>query len=95
MKTPPSSFASADEAWLYLLSEVKKGKPLQYPATEIFKVVERLYQKQTIDREDLWLMRVWGRRGCAPTPWHHGPRRVWNKAMAHMEFALREKGIVV
>ena len=93
LPTSPA-FLTVDQAWIDTLREIDKGKPLKRPFLDVFEVVERLYQRQRICQDDLWVMQKWGRKGEAPDQYHKGEARIWRLAMVQIEGALREKGIV-
>lgn len=100
-------FKSAAEAWFWTkeaLSARQEGRQggrgiCRRPCEpdDVVKVIDRLYRARRIDLQHARVLRVWGERGVAPSArslLEMDDARLWNAAMAQMEWPLRVKGIV-
>jgi len=104
-----NSFRSGEEAWFWamavLLARHDRCGTAWRPTAEhrpcdpedVFACLDRLYRARKLDLLHVRVLRIWGQRQVAPgDPYPHQPRdwRLWQQAMAELEWSLRERGIV-
>lgn len=86
-------FRTPEEAWFFLLREIRKGEP-KGAALDVFKAVERLFQRQRLSLEEIQCLNKWGQNRMVPDAFYHGERRLWLGAMRLIEQELRERRII-
>jgi hypothetical protein len=63
----------------------------------VIRALDQLYRQRRIDLVHARILRIWGERGCAPSPRHPGQAsdfRHWREAMDRLDAKLRVRGIV-
>lgn len=61
---------------------------------DVIRCVDRLYRQHRIDMAHARVLRIWGERGTAPDATAPGDRRLWQHAIAALDWPLRTQGIV-
>ncbi len=102
-------FVSAEEAWFWFIqaqaarndgARFSMGQSLVARPCEpldILRVLDRLYRQRRLLMDHLLVLRHYGRRLMAPDNRRVKEMRaftIWNEAMARLELALMNKGIV-
>ncbi|MGE4313036.1 MAG: hypothetical protein AB7E85_02030 [Pseudobdellovibrionaceae bacterium] len=102
-------FETPEEAWFWFIAayaarnegaRIIAGAGLTPRACEpldILKIIDRLHRNRVLLRDHLLVLRHYGRRAFAPDPKHPKEIRaaaLWDEAMAHLEVALRRKGLM-
>lgn len=102
-------FASAEEAWLWCAGEAaqlasgahwrprRDQPPRPCQPADLVRLVDRQRRTRTLERDHLFVLRHYGRRGFAPDP--YAPRekhahRLWTEALARLAPELRKAGVV-
>lgn len=105
--TEATLFASAEEAWFWAMAILlarQDGAALGWrpegddrPADpeDIVSCCNRLYQDRKISLAQARVLRFWGERQCLPNRLPERDHRLWQQAMAALEWMLRSRGIVV
>jgi hypothetical protein len=102
-------FATTEEAWFWTMAaliarqdgaRIVSGRGLvQRPCEpdDVVRSLDRLYRQRRIDLGHARILRRWGERQQAPdprSPSESGDARLWQEALARLEWPLRVKGIV-
>lgn len=102
-------FRSAEEAWFWTMAALMArrdgapaawrpdGLPRPCDPDDIVKSLDALYRERRIELIHARILRIWGERQAAPhaaRPLQRSDARIWQQAMAELEWALRARGIV-
>lgn len=100
-------FRSVADAWFWTMGALRARRENSGRGTggvrrpcdpdDVVLCLDRLYQAAKIDLRHARILRIWGERQLAPDGHHHAERdeaRVWDEALARLEWPLRIKGIV-
>ncbi len=102
-------FRSAEEAWFWTMAALMArrdgasaawrpdGPARPCDPDDIVKSLDTLYRERRIELIHARILRIWGERQAAPHPGRPLQRsdvRIWQQAMAELEWALRTRGIV-
>ena len=102
-------FRNAEEAWLWTMAAlIARREGARYTANrgvtrrpcepdDVVKCLDGLYRQRRIDLVHARVLRLWGERQMAPNRAISAERhdhRVWEEALARLEWPLRVKGIV-
>lgn len=97
MKDEGFSFASAQEAWLWFMSNPRGGLATQITAEAILQCIDRLYKNRRLTPDHLQVLRHYGLRGKAPDLRMKREARggsLWSQALSIIEPSLIRKHIV-
>jgi len=106
---PPEPFRSAEQAWFWTIAALiarheggsrpgGRGVPRPCDPDDVVRCLDGLYRRKRIDISHARVLRTWGERGMAPDGRRATERdaaRLWQEAMALLEWPLRVRGIVV
>jgi len=102
-------FRSAEEAWFWAMAVHlarhdgcgmawrPTAQPRPCDPEDVFNCVDRLYWARKIELAHARILRLWGERQVAPSascPQRQRDWRLWQQAMAELEWSLRERRIV-
>ncbi len=102
-------FRTAEEAWFWamavLMARHDGGGTAWRPTgahracdpEDVFNCLDRLYRARKIELAHARVLRLWGERQVAPSgscPHQRREWRVWQQAMAELEWSLRGRRIV-
>ena len=105
----PLPFRGGEEAWFWTMAVLvarRDGAGAAWRPTgparpcdpeDIVKCLDALYRRRAITLLHARILRLWGERQMPPRadlPAQIGDFRVWQQAMAQLEWALRGRGIV-
>ena len=103
----PEPFRSAEQAWLWTMaaliarhdgsSRPGTGIPRPCEPDDVILCLDALYRRKRIMLEHARALRRWGERGIAPDTRVAAERteaRLWEEAMALLDWPLRVRGIV-
>ena len=100
--SPPAPFLSAEAAWFWTaraLNGAGTASPgaSAWRAEDVVKCLDTLYRQRRIELLHARILRIWGRRGVAPSPARVRERsdwQIWREAIRRLEGPLRARGIV-
>ena len=109
LRVPPQPFRNVEEAWFWTMGALQarregansprgRGAPRPCEPDDIVRCLDGLYRRKRIDLGHARVLRTWGERGIPPRRHHaaeHAEARLWEEAMALLEWPLRVRGIVV
>jgi hypothetical protein len=102
-------FRSAEEAWLWTMAALQARRDgARYTANrglvsrpcepdDVMRCLDALYRARRIDLVHARILRAWGERQASPNPAYAVERcdfRLWQEALARLDWPLRVKGIV-
>lgn len=102
---PPPPFPTAEAAWFWTASMLERRRSAALPPLppapcrpeDVLRCLDSLYRNRRIVLLHAHILRVYGRRGRAPSPNRPAERsdlRLWTEAMDGLDAKLRRAGIV-
>ncbi len=102
-------FRTAEQAWLWTMAALlarrdgaelswrPEGPPRPCDPEDVVRSLDTLYRDRSVELLHVRILRIWGERQTAPRatrPLQHSDWRLWNQALAQLEWVLRARGIV-
>ena len=102
-------FRSGEEAWFWTIAALMarrdgagaawlpSGPPRPAEPDDVLNCLDSLYQRRAISLMHARILKTWGERQVAPrrdVPGESHDFRLWQQAMAQLEWGLRGRGIV-
>jgi hypothetical protein len=106
---PAQPFGSAEQAWIWTMqalrargdgARIRAGAgavPRPCEPDDVMLVLDRLYRQRRIDLPHARALRIYGERGLRPDrtiPAEWNDARLWDEAIAQLDWPLRAKGLV-